>query len=271
MMDRDAAADLRSEPRRVAQMFDRIAARYDLMNRLMTVGLDSRWRRLAAAESGLRPGDEALDLCCGTGDLTIALAAGCRGVEVVGLDLSEQMLSLARRKAERPPRRAGRRGRRGGAADSRVSFVRGDALHLPFAAGRFAAVTAAFGVRNLHDLPVAFAGILRVTRPGGRLVCLEITTPPPGLGRRFHEFWFDRCVPMLGRLVAGDGSAYAYLPASVRAFPDADGLACLLWDAGWREIRFRRLGMGIVAIHVARKPAPPDEAAAGDHGRGDRA
>jgi len=267
-MDREHAAELRSEPRRVAQMFDRIAARYDLMNHLMTAGLDARWRRLAAAEAGLRPGDEALDLCCGTGDLTFALAAGGPGVQVVGLDLSEQMLSLARRKAERPQRGAGCPGHRGNAEDSHVSFVSGDALQLPFASDRFAAVTAAFGVRNLRDLPVAFAGMLRVTRPGGRLVCLEITTPPPGLGRRFHESWFDRCVPVLGRLVAGDGSAYAYLPASVRAFPDAQGLASLLWDAGWRDIRFRRLGMGIVAIHVARKPAPPEEAVAGDRERG---
>lgn len=229
-------------------MFDRIAARYDLMNALMTAGLDRRWRRLAAAEAGLRPGDEALDVCCGTGDLSIALAAYDAGVHVLGLDLSEAMLDRARAKlasrAVAEPSLA-----------ARVGFVSGDALQLPYADERFAAVTAAFGVRNLHDLPQAFAGMLRVTRPGGRLVCLEITTPPPGPGRRFHAFWFDRCVPLLGRLVAGDGSAYSYLPASVRAFPDADGLARLLCDAGWRHVRYRRLGFGIVALHVAERPA----------------
>jgi demethylmenaquinone methyltransferase/2-methoxy-6-polyprenyl-1,4-benzoquinol methylase len=257
LMDRSSAQELRREPRRVAAMFDRIAARYDLMNALMTAGLDRRWRRLAATQAGLRPADEALDVCCGTGDLSIALAATDAGVRVLGLDLSDAMLDRARAKL------ASRAAAEPSLA-ARVGFVSGDALQLPFADGRFAAVTAAFGVRNLHDLSLAFAGLLRVTRPGGRLVCLEITTPPPGPGRRFHAFWFERCVPLLGRLVAGDGSAYSYLPASVRAFPDADGLARLLRDAGWRNVRYRRLGMGIVALHVAEKPAagqPPAIAA----------
>jgi demethylmenaquinone methyltransferase/2-methoxy-6-polyprenyl-1,4-benzoquinol methylase len=241
-MDGIDAHELRSEPQRVAAMFDRIAARYDTMNKLMTAGLDRRWRRLAAVEAALQPGDEALDICSGTGDMTIALARSAEGVTVLGLDLSEQMLGHARRKL---------------AASGLVSvgFLAGDALALGYENDRFAAVTAAFGVRNLHDLPAAFAGMLRVTKPGGRLVCLEITTPPRGLGARFHSLWFDRFVPVLGRLIVGDGSAYSYLPASVRAFPDADALAGLLWEAGWRRIRYRRLGMGIVALHVAEKPA----------------
>lgn len=247
-MDHDEAARLRSEPLRVAAMFGRIAGRYDLMNALMTAGLDRRWRGLAAAQAGLGPGDRGLDVCCGTGDLTMELARRYRHSAIVGLDLSEPMLARARRKA-----------RRTGAGtvddDGRVAFVRADAHEPPFPDAVFGAVTAAFGVRNLPDLPRAFSALWRVTRPGGRLVCLEITTPPPGPGRRFHAFWFDRCVPLLGRLIAGDGAAYSYLPASVRAFPDAGGLARLLYDAGWRSIRFRRLGMGIVALHVAEKPA----------------
>ncbi len=287
-MDRTNIQDLRREPARVTQMFDRIAGRYDVMNRFMTCGLDRRWRRLAAAQAALRPGDEALDVCCGTGDLTLDLAESSPAVSVIGLDLSERMLERARRKLSA---RAGRDRSRAhgcticsgalvepdrlnGASDratgvgSRVGFVTGNALDLPFEENRFGAVTAAFGVRNLHHLPAAFAGMLRVTRPGGRLVCLEITTPPPGLGRRFHAVWFDRCVPLLGRLITGDGSAYVYLPASVRTFPDAHGLARLLWDAGWRRVRCRRLGMGIVALHVAEKPLEPESgrAASGEYG-----
>jgi demethylmenaquinone methyltransferase/2-methoxy-6-polyprenyl-1,4-benzoquinol methylase len=247
-VDHDEAARLRSEPLRVAAMFGRIAGRYDLMNTLMTAGLDRRWRRLTAVEAGLGPGDRGLDICCGTGDLTMELARMYRHSAVVGLDLSEPMLVCARSKARRAAV---------GAVDddSRVRFVRADAHEPPFPDAAFGAVTAAFGIRNLPDLPRAFSALWRVTRPGGRFVCLEITTPPAGPGRRFHAFWFDRCVPLLGRLVAGDGAAYSYLPASVRAFPDADGLAGLLHDAGWRSIRFRRLGMGIVALHVAEKPA----------------
>jgi len=247
-VDHDEAARLRSEPLRVAAMFGRIAGRYDLLNTLMTAGLDRRWRRLAAVEAGLGPGDRGLDICCGTGDLTIELARMYRHSAVVGLDLSEPMLARARRKV----RRAGINGWDDG---GRVCFVRADAHEPPFPAAAFGAVTAAFGVRNLPDLPRAFSALLRVTRPGGRLVCLEITTPPPGPGRRFHAFWFERCVPLLGRLIAGDGAAYSYLPASVRAFPEADGLARLLHEAGWRSIRFRRLGMGIVALHVAERPS----------------
>lgn len=269
-MDDQQAVRLRSDPRRVADMFGRIAGRYDLMNRLMTAGLDRQWRRLAAEQAVLGAGERALDVCCGTGDLTIELARRHPGAQVTGLDLSEPMLARAADKArlaglrepgvhvEAPASRAAGGLAPADAADalraSSVRFVCADAHRPPFSADEFAAVTAAFGVRNLPDLPLAFAGLLRVTRPGGRFVCLEITTPPAGMGRRFHRLWFDRCVPLLGRFLAGDSAAYSYLPASVRAFPDADGLARTLYDAGWRRIRFRRLGMGIVALHVAEKP-----------------
>ena len=223
-------------------MFGRIAPRYDLMNRLMTAGLDRRWRRLAAAEAPLGPGDRALDVCCGTGDLAFALADRWPAGGVTGLDFTEEMLEIARRKGE--------------ARTTPPSFVQGDLLSLPFADDAFAAVTVGWGVRNVSDLPRALSEMARVTRPGGRVVCLESTRPPDGLGRRFHALWFERLVPALGRLVAGEDSAYSYLPASVRDFPDADGLAALMAAAGLERVRYRRFGFGAVALHVGERPAP---------------
>ena len=240
------------EPERIRDMFGRIARHYDLMNRLMTAGLDGRWRAAAAAEACLSPGDRALDVCCGTGDLAFAIADRYPHAIVTGLDFAEPMLDRARAKAA--ARVAGL-----GGEPSSPDFVTGDVLSLPFPDDQFAAVSAAFGVRNVADLAGAFAEMVRVTRPGGRVICLEITTPPPGPGRRFHELWFDRIVPALGRLVAGDGSAYAYLPASVRAFPEAGTLAAIMIDAGLRHVRFRRFGMGIVALHCGLVPGPDKE------------
>ncbi len=238
------------EPERIRSMFGRIARRYDLMNRLMTAGLDGRWRSLAAAEACLAPGDSALDVCCGTGDMAFALARRYPGASVTGLDFAEPMLERARAKAAKMV------GRGGNAAAP--TFIAGDLLSLPFPDDRFAAVTVAFGVRNVSDLPGAFSEMVRVTRPGGRVVCLEITTPPPGPGRRFHALWFDRMVPALGRLVAGEGSAYSYLPASVRSFPEAGALAAGMTTAGLRQVRFRRFGLGIVAVHCGVVPAPEE-------------
>jgi demethylmenaquinone methyltransferase/2-methoxy-6-polyprenyl-1,4-benzoquinol methylase len=155
---------------------------------------------------------------------------------------------------ERARAKAAKMARRGGCAAA-PAVVAGDLLSLPFPDDQFAAVSVAFGVRNVADLAGAFSEMVRVTRPGGRVVCLEITTPPPGLGRRFHALWFDRVVPALGRLVAADGSAYSYLPASVRSFPEAGALAAIMTEAGLRRVRFRRFGMGIVALHCGVVPA----------------
>ncbi len=208
-------------------MFDRIAPVYDVMNRVMTMGLDLRWRRLAA-ESVVRPGDRVLDGACGTGDLAVAdKRAGAS--HVTGLDFSERMLERARRKAP-------------------LEWVQGDLLALPFGDDTFDAMTVGFGVRNVADLPRALAEAKRVLRPGGRLAILEITQPRGPL-RVFFHVWFDRVVPLLGKVLPG-GAAYSYLPASVRRFPDAERLAELMREAGFGDVRFRLLAGSIVALHT---------------------
>jgi len=216
-------------PSAVEAMFDRISPVYDAMNRVMTAGLDRRWRRLTA-EAVVAPGDEVLDACCGTGDL--ALAAERAGGRVTGLDFSERMLERARRKS------------------ASVRWVRGDALALPFADGSFDAVTVGFGIRNVDDLEAGLRELARILRPGGRLGCLEITRPR-GLLRPFFRLWFDGLVPLAGKVLPG-GAAYTYLPASVRRFPGPEDLAELMRGAGFEDVRWRLLGGGIVALHTAR-------------------
>ena len=225
------------DPDQVRAMFDRITPAYDRMNRIMSLGMDGSWRALAVRASGVAPGDAALDVCCGTGDLAIELldAVSTRG-RVVGLDFSEAMLDAARRKS------------------SQVEWVRGDALALPFAGGEFAAATIGFGMRNLADPLRGFAELARVVRPGGRVVCLELTDPP-AWAAPFARLWTDRAVPLLGRLVARETDAYRYLPASVRRFPPADELAAVMARAGLRRVRYRRLSGGAVAVHVGTVPA----------------
>jgi demethylmenaquinone methyltransferase / 2-methoxy-6-polyprenyl-1,4-benzoquinol methylase len=212
----------------VRRMFDRIAPVYDAMNRVMTAGLDRRWRRITV-EQTVRSGDRTLDACCGTGDL--AIAARAAGAKVVGLDFSERMLERARRKAPE------------------IEFVHGDMLSLPFDAGSFDSATVGFGVRNVEDLTAGIRELRRVLRPGGRLGILEITTPRGRLAP-FYRVWFDRVVPLLGKVLPG-GSAYTYLPASVRRFPDPDALAQLLEQHGFGDVRYRTFAGGIVALHVA--------------------
>jgi demethylmenaquinone methyltransferase / 2-methoxy-6-polyprenyl-1,4-benzoquinol methylase len=238
------------DPQRIAAMFGGIAPRYDLMNRLMTFGLDGRWRRAAALAAGLVPGERALDACCGTGDLALTLAETCPGCEIVGLDFTAAMLERARQKAAVRALRSA-----GAPSASPLTFVHGDLLDLPFVAGEFAAVTAGWGVRNVPDVPRAFAEMRRVTRPGGRVVCLESTQPPQGLGLSVQRIWMGGVVPALGRLVAGDPSAYSYLPASVEAFPRADELAAIMAGAGLVRVRYRYFGLGAVALHIGEVPS----------------
>lgn len=233
-----AASSGRLPPEAVREMFDRITPVYDVMNRAMTLGLDQTWRRLTA-EAVVRPGDRVLDACCGTGDLALACARA--GGRVTGLDFSTRMLARAREKAPG------------------LEWVQGDLLALPFEDASFDAATVGFGVRNVSDLERAFGELARVLRPGGRVGCLEITQPT-GLLRPFFEAWFERLVPLAGKLLPG-GSAYAYLPASVRRFPDPRGLAGICAGAGFAQIRWRMLGGGIVALHTATKALSYEERA----------
>jgi demethylmenaquinone methyltransferase/2-methoxy-6-polyprenyl-1,4-benzoquinol methylase len=212
----------------VRAMFDRIAGVYDRMNGLMTAGMHHRWRERAADLAAVGPGSRALDVATGTGDLAVALRA--RGAEVIGLDFSERMLELARAKAPD------------------VRFEAGNALALPYRDGEFDAVTVGFGARNFDDLPRGLAEMARVTRPGGRVVVLEITTPQKPPLSWFFRLWFDRAVPRLGKLAA-DPAAYTYLPSSVRRFPGPEALAAELVAAGLTDVRWVLTGGGIIALH----------------------
>jgi len=219
----------------VRGMFDRIAGVYDLMNSAMTAGLHHQWRQRAVDRAEVEPGSDALDLCCGTGDLAFELRRriGPDG-RVVGCDFSEPMLELARRKS--------------GELGLPVEFGWADALELPYGDASFDAVTIGFGARNLADLPRGLAEMARVLRPGGRLVILEITRPQREPLASFYSIWFDRVVPMIGS-VAGDADAYSYLPNSVRTFPEPEALAGLMDAAGFDRIRWLLLAGGIIAIH----------------------
>jgi demethylmenaquinone methyltransferase / 2-methoxy-6-polyprenyl-1,4-benzoquinol methylase len=221
-------------------MFDRIAGLYDRMNSVMTAGLHHQWRRRAADLAELSPGESALDVATGTGDLAFELAArlGPEG-EVVGIDFAEKMLELARAKTAQHP-------------GIRVRFESGNALALAYPDGAFDAATVGFGARNFSDLQRGLSEMRRVVRPGGRVVILEITTPRRPPLSTFFDLWFDHAVPALGRIV--DSEAYSYLPSSVKRFPGPEQLAARMWEAGLREIRYVLTAGGIIALHVGVVP-----------------
>jgi demethylmenaquinone methyltransferase / 2-methoxy-6-polyprenyl-1,4-benzoquinol methylase len=225
------------EEGQVRAMFDRIARVYDLMNSVMTAGLHHQWRRRAADLAAVGPGDRVLDVATGTGDLAIELArrVGPDG-RVVGSDFSEEMLARARAK------------------DQAVDWQWANALELPYGDGEFDAATVGFGARNFSDLDRGLAEMARVVRPGGRVVVLEITTPQRPPLSTFYSAWFDRVVPLIGK-VAGDSDAYEYLPASVKRFPLPDGLAAAMARGGLENIRWILTAGGIIALHVGEKPA----------------
>jgi demethylmenaquinone methyltransferase / 2-methoxy-6-polyprenyl-1,4-benzoquinol methylase len=224
-------------------MFNRIVPRYDLMNRLMTGGRDLAWRRLAVREA-LRnrvwTETRVLDVATGTGDLALALREA--GADVVGLDFSTAMLDEAIRKEAAAVR------------DQRIAWVEGDAMSLPFPDDSFDTVTVAFGLRNMPSYLAALLEMERVLRPGGTLVCLETTPLRAPVLRAVFGWYFARAVPIVGGLLSGDRDAYRYLPASAAVFPDADTLGQMMLKAGFSRVRYLRLGLGTVALHVAVKP-----------------
>lgn len=233
-------APAREKATRVRAMFGRIAARYDLMNSVMTFGMHGRWRRTTARAARPAAGT-ALDVGTGTADLAIALVkAGAR--RAVGIDFSRPMLLQAAAKLRGRPA-AG------------VRLVAADALRLPFAADTFDCAVNGFVLRNVADLDATFAELLRVLKPGGRLACLELTQPPRWITPLFRPY-FEALVPLAGRLVTGDAAAYRYLPDSVRPFPNAGRLSTMLRAAGFADVRYRRLGLGVVCVHSAVKPGP---------------
>jgi demethylmenaquinone methyltransferase / 2-methoxy-6-polyprenyl-1,4-benzoquinol methylase len=216
------------EEGQVRAMFDRIAGVYDVMNSVMTAGLHHRWRERAVDLARVGPGSRALDVATGTGDLAIALAA--RGADVVGSDFSEGMLERARAKS------------------SAVRWEHGNALSLPYDDGSFDAATVGFGARNFSELEVGLREMARVVRPGGRVVVLEITTPTRPPLSTFFSLWFDRIVPLLGR-VTGEDQAYTYLPSSVKRFPGPRDLGTVMVDAGLTDVRWILTAGGIIALH----------------------
>jgi len=218
-------------------MFGAIADRYDLMNRVMTLGMDGKWRRDAADHAALSPGDRALDVACGTGDLTFELARRVVPTgSATGIDFTQEMLGIARRKAA--------------ATKLPVRFEYGDALDIPFPDGSFTAATCAFGLRNMEDRPRALREMTRVVAPKGRVVILELTPPTNPLARAY----MDTVVPRLGQVLARARDAYSYLPASAEEFLDAPALAALMQRAGLVGIGYRFLNLGTVALHWGTKP-----------------
>jgi len=220
----------------VRAMFDRIARRYDGLNRLFTAGLDQRWRRLAVGTIGIGPGDRVLDLACGTGDL--AELAAKRGARVVGVDFARQMLCGARRRRVR------------------AALVQADCARLPLPSGFATAAVCGFALRNFVSLPQIFAELARVMAPGGRVALLEVDRPASGWLRAGHSFYFDRVVPLLGGLLS-DRHAYAYLPQSTVYMPPTAELLAQLAKAGFRRVARRPLLFGAAQLVTATRRDEP--------------
>jgi len=228
-------ANLDKEPGEVAEMFDGVARRYDLTNAILSGGNAPLWRTATVRAIAPKPGERVLDVACGTGTSTAALAK--RGAEVVGIDFSAGMIAEARRR------------------HPALEFATGDAQALPFGDGGFDAVTVSFGLRNFADPHAALAEMHRVLRPGGRVVVTEFSTPPIAIVRATYGGYLRRVLPAIARRTSSNPEAYAYLGESIEAWPDQVALAGWLRAAGFTQVAYRNLTAGIVAMHRGRKPS----------------
>jgi demethylmenaquinone methyltransferase/2-methoxy-6-polyprenyl-1,4-benzoquinol methylase len=231
-------ADLGKDPARVSGMFDQVAAKYDRTNTVLSLGNDKLWRVATTRAVAPRAGQRILDLAAGTGASSVALARS--GAEVVAADFSPGMIAEgARRYAQLP----------------NLTFVEADATDLPFADGEFDTVTMSFGLRNVNEPKKALRELRRVTKPGGRIVVCEFSRPPGAAFRGLYEFYNDRILPRVARLVSSNSEAYDYLNESIRSWPDQPTLSAWMRDEGWTDVAYRNLSLGIVALHRGVNPA----------------
>ena len=240
-------SDSRHKADQVREMFDSIAPAYDFMNRAMTFGIDRLWRRKAVGLLRREPHGEILDIATGTGDLAILMAGRLSPCRVTGVDLSEGMVEIGRRKV-----------RERGLEES-VSLGTGDCLALPFADGSFDCVTCAYGVRNFQDLSAGYREMLRVLRPGGRIVVLELSTPSSALVRPFYKFYTRCVIPTAGRMISKDVRAYSYLPESIAAVPQRERMCALMAEAGFTATRYIDMTFGTCCIFTAVRPTEQHE------------
>jgi len=230
------------DPEKVERMFSAIAARYDLLNHLLSLGLDIGWRKRVAKETGRISCQRILDVCTGTGDTAIQLSKYWKGsVCIEGLDFSRELLEIGKRKVKK------------GRLEDKITFSEGNAEHLPFQDGRFDAVTITFGLRNISDRMKALREFYRVTRPGGRFICLEFSQPKTPFFAKSYSLYLMKFVPIVSRILGSDPGAYQYLGKTIKEFPSPAELIDLISRAGWKEVSYQKLAGGIVAIHRGTK------------------
>jgi demethylmenaquinone methyltransferase/2-methoxy-6-polyprenyl-1,4-benzoquinol methylase len=230
---------------RVGELFATIARRYDLINDIQSLGIHRLWKRRVLQLARPQPGERALDLCCGTGDLTLALAK--HGANVIGLDFSDAMLAVAKEKASH-------RGAVMAAQSSKIEFIRGDAQQIPFPENTFDVLTIGYGLRNLADLDAGLRDMLRVTRPGGRLVALEFGKPENSAWRGIYFSYLKFALPIFGKIFCRNSAAYAYILESLNHYPAQQAVAAKMAALGWQNIRVFNLTGGVMSIHCAEKP-----------------